>query len=290
MSISVQGITKVFSNKRDKKSINTVLENISFNVNEGEFVSLLGPSGCGKTTTLNIIAGFLKHEGGSIYINDQEVNKPGPDRAFVFQNYALFPWMKVSENIMYPMKMQGISKKEREEKLVHLLEMAHLEEYGNYYINEISGGMKQRVALLRALACDPKVLLMDEPLGAVDFQMRQMLQAQLEAILQESGKTALMVTHDVDEAIYLSDRVIVMSRDKGRILADIKIELPRPRDRKDERYHQYTNELSDILRVALNGEVENQGDEKLLEFIQKTDKKSSKKVVFTEKALCSNNK
>lgn len=290
MSISVQGITKVFSNKRDKKSINTVLEDISFDVNEGEFVSLLGPSGCGKTTTLNIIAGFLKHEGGNIYVNGEKVNKPGPDRAFVFQNYALFPWMKVGENIMYPMKMQGIPKKEREAKLKELLEMAHLEEYVNYYIHEISGGMKQRVALLRALACDPKILLMDEPLGAVDFQMRQMLQAQLETMLQESRKTALMVTHDVDEAIYLSDRVIVMSRDRGRILADIKIELPRPRDRKDERYHQYTNELSDILRAALNGEVKNQGDEELLEFIQKTDKKSSKKVVFSEKALCNSNK
>ncbi len=284
MSISVQGITKVFSNRRDKKSLNTVLENISFDVKEGEFVSLLGPSGCGKTTTLNIIAGFLKHEGGNISVNGKEVNKPGPDRAFVFQNYALFPWMKVSENIMYPMKMQGISRKEREDKLAKLLEMAHLEEYGNYYIHEISGGMKQRVALLRALACDPKILLMDEPLGAVDFQMRQMLQAQLEAMLQENKKTALMVTHDVDEAIYLSDRVIVMSRDRGRILADIKIELPRPRDRKDERYHQYTNELSDILRTALNGEVKNQGDEELLEFIQKTDKKGSNRVVFAEKS------
>lgn len=285
MSISVQGITKIFSNKRDKRSMNTVLEDISFDVNEGEFVSLLGPSGCGKTTTLNIIAGFLKHEGGNIYVNGKDVNKPGPDRAFVFQNYALFPWMKVGENIMYPMKMQGISKKEREERLKELLELAHLEEYGNYYIHEISGGMKQRVALLRALACAPKVLLMDEPLGAVDFQMRQMLQVQLESILQESRKTALMVTHDVDEAIYLSDRVIVMSRDRGKILADIKIELSRPRDRKDERYHQYANELTDILKYALNGEVKNQGDKELLEFIQKTNKKTNNKVVFAEKAL-----
>lgn len=290
MSISVQGITKVFSNRRDKKSMNTVLENISFDVNEGEFVSLLGPSGCGKTTTLNIIAGFLKHEGGNISVSGKEVNRPGPDRAFVFQNYALFPWMKVGENIMYPMKMQGIPRKEREEKLKELLEMAHLEEYANYYIHEISGGMKQRVALLRALACDPEILLMDEPLGAVDFQMRQMLQAQLESMLQEKRKTALMVTHDVDEAIYLSDRVIVMSRDRGKILADIKIELPRPRDRKNERYHQYTNELSDILRSALNSEIKNQGDEELLEFIQKTDKKGSDKTVFAEKALCSSNK
>jgi NitT/TauT family transport system ATP-binding protein len=290
MSISVQGITKIFSNRRDKKSTNTVLEDISFDVKEGEFVSLLGPSGCGKTTTLNIIAGFLKHEGGNISVSGKEVNRPGPDRAFVFQNYALFPWMKVGENIMYPMKMQGIPRKEREEKLKELLEMAHLEEYANYYIHEISGGMKQRVALLRALACDPEILLMDEPLGAVDFQMRQMLQVQLESMLQENRKTALMVTHDVDEAIYLSDRVIVMSRDRGKILVDIKIELPRPRDRKNERYHQYTNELSDILRSALNGEIKNQGDEELLEFIQKTDKKGSDKMVFAEKALCSSNK
>ncbi|MBU5255448.1 ABC transporter ATP-binding protein SaoA [Tissierella praeacuta] len=285
MSISVQGITKVFSNKRDKKVVNTVLEDISFDVNEGEFVSLLGPSGCGKTTTLNIIAGFLKHERGNIFVNGKAVNKPGPDRAFVFQNYALFPWMKVGENIMYPMKMQGVAKKESEIKLKELLAMAHLEEYENYYIHEISGGMKQRVALLRALACDPKVLLMDEPLGAVDFQMRQMLQAQLEAMLQESQKTALMVTHDVDEAIYLSDRVIVMSRDKGRILADIKIELPRPRDRKDERYHQYTNELTDVLRAALEGEVKNQGDEELMEFIKKTDKRHNDKTIYAEKSL-----
>lgn len=273
MSISVQGITKVFSNRRNKKELTAVLEDISFHIEEGEFVSLLGPSGCGKTTTLNIIAGFLKHEGGDIFVNGKEVSKPGPDRAFVFQNYALFPWMKVGENIMYPMKMQKIPKSQREEKLKKLLTMAHLEDYENYYIHEISGGMKQRVALLRALACDPNILLMDEPLGAIDFQMRQMLQVQLEAILQKSKKTTLMVTHDVDEAIYLSDRVIVMSRDRGKILADIKIELPRPRDRKNKKYHEYTNILSDILKAALNGEVKNQGDEELLKFIQSTDEK-----------------
>lgn len=273
MSISVQGITKVFSNRRNKKELTTILEDISFHIEEGEFVSLLGPSGCGKTTTLNIIAGFLKHEGGDIFVNGKEVSKPGPDRAFVFQNYALFPWMKVGENIMYPMKMQKIPKSQREEKLKKLLTMAHLEDYENYYIHEISGGMKQRVALLRALACDPNILLMDEPLGAIDFQMRQMLQVQLEAILQKSKKTTLMVTHDVDEAIYLSDRVIVMSRDRGKILADIKIELPRPRDRKNKKYNEYTNILSDILKAALNGEVKNQGDEELLKFIQSTDEK-----------------
>lgn len=270
MSISVKGITKAFNNRRDKKSKTTVLEDISFDVNEGEFVSLLGPSGCGKSTTLNIVAGFLKSDNGNIVVNGKAVNKPGPDRAFVFQSYALFPWMKVGENIMYPMKLQKLPKAEREKRLKTLLEMAQLEQYANYYVHEISGGMKQRVSLLRALACDPDILLMDEPLGAVDFQMRKLLQEQLESIVQKYNKTALMVTHDVDEAIYLSDRVIVMSRDKGRILADIKIDLPRPRDRKCEQYHQYSNQLSDILASALNGQVNNQGDEELLKFINKT--------------------
>ncbi|MBU5675995.1 ABC transporter ATP-binding protein [Alkaliphilus sp. MSJ-5] len=284
MSISIQGITKVFPNRRDKKANNIVLRDISFDVSEGEFVSLLGPSGCGKTTTLTIVAGFLKHNGGNVFVNGKEVNKPGPDRAFVFQNYALFPWMKVKENIMYPMKLRGIPKREREEKLKSLLEMAQLKDYGNYYIHEVSGGMKQRIALLRALACDPDILLMDEPLGAVDFQMRQLLQIQLESMLQANKKTTLMVTHDVDEAIYLSDRVIVMSRDHGKILADLKIQLPRPRDRKNEKYHQYTNELTDILRTALDGDVKNQEDEQLLEFINKSKQKESTNKSYSQKS------
>lgn len=274
MKISVQGITKTFPSRRDKKTETVVLKDIYFDMKPGEFVTLLGPSGCGKTTTLRIIAGFLKNDGGHIFINGKEVEKPGPDRAFVFQSYALFPWMKVGENIIYPMKMLKIPKKMRKERLKELLEMAQLEDYANYYIHEISGGMKQRVALLRALACDPEVLLMDEPLGAVDFQMRQLLQVQLESIIKESNVTALMVTHDVDEAIYLSDRVIVMSRNQGKIMADIKIELPRPRDRKDIRYHKYTNQLTDVLKAALDGDVKNESDEELFKFIQKSEGKN----------------
>lgn len=202
------------------------------------------------------------------------MNRPGPDRAFVFQNYALFPWMKVGENITYPMKLSRVPKKEREAKLKELLQMAQLEGYENYYIHEISGGMKQRVALLRALACEPEVLLMDEPLGAVDFQMRKLLQVQLETILQNRNTTVLMVTHDVDEAIYLSDRVIVMSRDHGKIMADVKINLSRPRDRKSAGYHNYTNQLTDILKSALDGEIKNTEDEDLLEFIRKNQHKN----------------
>ncbi len=184
MSITVQELSKSFENKRGAKERTVVLSDISFEVRDGEFVSLLGPSGCGKTTTLTIIAGFQPRDSGKIFVNNREVTKPGPDRAFVFQNYALLPWLKVGENILYPMKKRKIPKAQREQRLKELLEMAQLQDYANYYIHEISGGMKQRVALLRALACDPEVLLLDEPLGAVDFQMRQLLQKQLEQMLQ----------------------------------------------------------------------------------------------------------
>lgn len=271
MSIEVQGISKIFKGRRKGDEENVVLKDVSFSVEEGEFVSLLGPSGCGKTTTLTIIAGFQKANEGKIIVNGKEVTKPGTDRSFMFQNYALFPWMKVGENIEYPMKKKKLPKAERKEKLKELLEMAQLTDYENYYIHEISGGMKQRVALLRAIACDPTVLLMDEPLGAVDFQMRQMLQMQLESILQRKKTTALMVTHDVDESIYLSDRVIVMSRDHGRILADVKIELPRPRDRTNPKYHDYVDQLTNILKNALSGGVFTQEDKDLMEFIQGVD-------------------
>ena len=271
MSIEVQGISKIFKGRRKGDEENVVLKDVSFKVEEGEFVSLLGPSGCGKTTTLTIIAGFQKANEGKIIVNGKEVTKPGTDRSFMFQNYALFPWIKVGENIEYPMKKKKLPKAERKEKLKELLEMAQLTDYENYYIHEISGGMKQRVALLRAIACDPTVLLMDEPLGAVDFQMRQMLQMQLESILQRKKTTALMVTHDVDESIYLSDRVIVMSRNHGKILADVKIELPRPRDRTNPKYHDYVDQLTNILKNALSGGVFTQEDKDLMEFIQGVD-------------------
>lgn len=271
MSISVQKISKSFKGRRKTEPENQVLKDVSFEVQEGEFVSLLGPSGCGKTTTLTIIAGFQKPSGGVIKVNGEEVTKPGPDRAFMFQNYALFPWMKVGENIEYPMKKMKLDKEERRKRLDDLLAMAQLTEYENYYIHEISGGMKQRVALLRALACDPRILLMDEPLGAVDFQMRQLLQVQLESILQQKKVTSLMVTHDVDESVYLSDRVIVMSRDHGKIMEDLKIDLPRPRDRTAPKYHEYVDKLTNILKTALNGAVYTQEDKDIMEFIHRTE-------------------
>jgi NitT/TauT family transport system ATP-binding protein len=271
MTVSVESISKSFADKRNAKISKLVLMDVSFDVQDGEFVCLVGPSGCGKTTLLTILAGFQKHNGGQVMINGKKVAKPGPDRAFVFQNYALLPWLKVGENIMYPMKKQKIPRAERKDRLEALLKMAKMEDCANHYINELSGGMKQRVALLRALACDPAVLLMDEPLGAVDFQMRKLLQLQLEAILSQKNVTTIMVTHDVDEAIYFSDRVMVMSRDHGRIISDIRIDLSRPRDRSDPLYHQYLDELTEDLRVALSGDVYNKEDAELMRFIETSE-------------------
>ena len=276
MSIKVENISKSFQARRKGEERLSVLKDISFDVNDGEFVSLLGPSGCGKTTTLTIIAGFQKPDEGKIVVKGKEVSKPGPDRAFMFQNYALFPWLKVGENIEYPMIKKKLPKAEREKKLMELLHIAQMENYKDYYIHEISGGMKQRVALLRALACDPEVLLMDEPLGAIDFQMRHMLQQQLENILMQKNCTSLMVTHDVDESVYLSDRVVIMSRDHGRILEDVKIDLPRPRDRESEKYHEYIDHITEILKSALNGDVVTQEDKDIMEFIKNREPEENK--------------
>ncbi|CEQ18325.1 ABC transporter ATP-binding protein SaoA [Paraclostridium sordellii] len=244
MKLKIEHVSKTFINNKVE---NKVLENINLDIKEGEFVSLLGPSGCGKTTLLTIIGGFQSCEEGQVLLNDKVVDKPGIDRAFVFQNYALFPWKTVKANVEFPMKQRKISKEEREKKLEELLEISDLKGREKMYPHQLSGGMKQRVAVIRALACSPEVLLMDEPLGAVDFQMRQNLQEELESIWIKNKITAIMVTHDVDEAVYMSDRVVVMSRDKGRIIEDLKIDLDRPRNRESNEYLEYKNRLTKQL-------------------------------------------
>lgn len=244
VKLEVKSINKTFFN--DGKE-NQVLEDISFQVEKGQFVSLLGPSGCGKTTLLTIIAGFQQADSGSILIEDEEVTKPGPDRGFVFQNYALFPWMTVKNNILFPMKQIKMPRNEREKRLEYLLKISHLKGKENLYPHQMSGGMKQRTALVRALATTPDVLLMDEPLGALDYQMRKGLQIELEDIWLEERTTVVMVTHDVDEAVYLSDKVIVMSTEKGKIVENLSIDLDRPRNRKGKKYGEYVNRLTDIL-------------------------------------------
>ncbi|MGI6405798.1 MAG: ATP-binding cassette domain-containing protein [Syntrophaceticus sp.] len=180
-----------------------VLDDVSFAVEQGQFVSLLGPSGCGKTTLLTMLGGFMHPDAGEIILAGNRVEKPGPDRGFVFQNYALFPWMTVKENILYSLRVKKYSKQEQAKRLQELLDISHLHGSESKYPIQLSGGMQQRVAVLRALASRPKLLLLDEPLGAVDFQMRELLQEELAHLVEGAKTTVIMVTHDVSESVYL---------------------------------------------------------------------------------------
>jgi len=271
MRLRVENLSKEFSSNISNGSVHKVLEDVNFEVQTGQFVTLLGPSGCGKTTLLSIIAGFQKPTSGCILLDGHEVNKPGPDRGYVFQDYALFPWMTVRNNILYPMKQLKLPRMKREARLKKLLAMVHLEGKENLYPHQLSGGMKQRTAFIRALATHPEVLLMDEPLGAVDFQMRQGLQEELEAIWLKNKTTVIMVTHDVEEAIYMSDRVLVMSMQEGKITENLTVDLARPRERKGEQYYRYKDHLMDVLKVASRKGVEGLNDRTALMNRQQAD-------------------
>ncbi len=208
-----------------------VFRDISFILKEAEFVSLIGQSGCGKTTVLNIIAGLDKSTSGAIYVDGKEVTGPGLDRGVVFQEFALFPWLTVADNIGFGLKSASVPKTERTRRIAHYVELVGLSRFIDYYPNRLSGGMRQRVGLGRAFAIEPAVLLMDEPLGALDSQTRETMQIALGEIWLRTRKTVLFVTHDIREAVYLSDRVLVLSGRPSEVVLDLAIDLPRPRDR-----------------------------------------------------------
>ena len=205
----------------------TAVQDVSLHVREGEFVAIVGPSGCGKSTILNMVAGFLPATKGEVLVGDRPVKGPGPDRGVVFQNFALFPWKTVIDNVGFGLKMRGISKPERDRIAREFLALAGLTNAADRYPNELSGGMQQRVGVVRALANEPDVLLMDEPFASVDAQTRMTLQEELTRIWQERRHTVLFITHDVGEAVFLADRVIVLS--KGQVLREVDIPIPRPR-------------------------------------------------------------
>jgi len=230
----------------------TAVHNVSLNVQQGEFVSIVGPSGCGKTTILNMIAGFIPHTGGEILIDGRPVNGPGPDRGVVFQSFALFPWRTVLENVAFGPKMRGVGKVQREKIAHEYLALAKLTEAAGRYPAELSGGMQQRVGVVRALANEPDVLLMDEPFASVDAQTRMTLQEELTRIWQEKRPTVLFITHDVAEAVFLADRVVALS--KGRVLEEIEVDLPRPRSwealNDDARFKELTGRVLQLVRSA----------------------------------------
>jgi NitT/TauT family transport system ATP-binding protein len=227
------------------------LDHISASIKPGEFVSVVGPSGCGKSTLLYMLGGFVPMSAGRIVVNGAPVTGPGPDRGPVFQEFALFPWRTALQNILFGLREQKVPKAEAKARAQRLVEMVHLKGYEHLYPKELSGGMKQRVAIARTLAYDPAILLMDEPFGALDAHTRTMLQDELLAIWERDTKTVLFVTHAVDEAVYLADRVLVMTSAPGRIKADIPIALPRPRRRdellRDSNYQNYVIEIGHLM-------------------------------------------
>ena len=208
----------------------TALKELTLDVAKGEFVSLVGPSGCGKSTFLNVLLGLLKPDGGEIRLNGKQITGPGQERAMVFQEFGLLPWRTVLANVELGLELKGVQASVRRERAMELIKMAGLAGFASHYPHELSGGMKQRVGLARALVTDPEVLLMDEPFAALDAQTRDLMQMELLQIWDRTKKTVVFVTHSIEEAAYLSDRVIVISARPGRAKDVMKIALPRPRD------------------------------------------------------------
>ena len=228
------------------------VRDVSLCVNQGEFVAIVGPSGCGKTTILNMIAGFLPNTGGDILLDGKPVTGPGPERGVVFQSFALFPWKTVLDNVGFGPKMRGLAKPECDRIAREYLALAGLTDAAERYPNELSGGMQQRVGLVRALANNPEVLLMDEPFASVDAQTRMTLQEELTRIWEERRPTILFITHDVAEAVFLADRVIVLS--KGLVLKELAIDLPRPRSwdalMEDSAFKSLSSQALQLVRSA----------------------------------------
>ncbi|MDN3277796.1 ABC transporter ATP-binding protein [Frankia sp. RB7] len=243
--IEIDRVSQVFQTSARKDHV--ALSDISLTIEEGAFVSILGPSGCGKSTLLYIVGGFVNPTSGAVRMKGQAITGPGPDRGPVFQEFALFPWKTVLGNVMYGPRQQRVRAAEAEAQSRALIEMVGLKGYENFYPKELSGGMKQRVALARTLAYHPEVLLMDEPFGALDAHTRTRLQNDLLNIWERDRKTVLFVTHSVDEAVFLSDKVVMMSKSPGRIREVIDIDLPRPRRRNelllDPRYQKYVVDI-----------------------------------------------
>ena len=247
--ISIEGLSKTFDTQRNRPYL--AITDIDLKVADGEFVSILGPSGCGKSTLLYIVGGFVPPSTGVVLVDGKPVDGPGPDRGPVFQEFALFPWKTVLGNVMYGLQQGGVPRAEALTRSRELLTMVRLSAYENFYPKELSGGMKQRVAIARTLAYRPNILLMDEPFGALDAHTRTGLQNDLLRIWDKDRKTVLFVTHSVEEAVFLSDRVVMMSSAPGRIKQIFDIDLPRPRSRAevllDRRFHDYVVEIEKMF-------------------------------------------
>lgn len=240
MSLVIKNLSKQFSNSEEN-----TLHDLNLEIQSGEFVCVVGASGCGKSTLLNIIAGLEKPTDGQVLLDGQLITAPGEDRTVMFQDHGLFPWLNVIDNVKFGMKMHGVPKDEQEEKAEYYLKLVNLYDYRDYPIHQLSGGMRQRTALARALTMDSKILLMDEPFASLDKQTSNRLREELQRIWMETGRTIFFITHSVEEAVYLADRVVVLSAVAHSIKDIIPVELERPR-------HVYSAEFVELRRLILN--------------------------------------
>ena len=226
--IHIRNLSKTYVTE-DSETV--VLEDFSLDIRKGELITIVGPSGCGKTTILRMLAGLIPPSSGKILIGDRECTGPGSDRGMVFQDFALFPWRSVRKNVEFGLEIAGMPKEERRERAEKYLKIVGLEKFADHRVHELSGGMKQRVAIARAMVTNPDVILMDEPFGALDAQTRNLMQAGLLKILDKTDQTIIFITHSVDEAVYLSDRIVILTKRPATIKEVVEIGWPRPRDR-----------------------------------------------------------
>jgi NitT/TauT family transport system ATP-binding protein len=254
--IEIRGVSAGYENKRQKTRL-IALRDVELDVYRGEFVAIVGPSGCGKTTLINMIAGFMKPLHGTIRVGGQIVHGPGPDRTMVFQDYAVLPWRTVYNNVRFALENRHPrpSKAVMQERIGHALELVSLTGFEKSYPYELSGGMRQRVGIARALVSDPEILLMDEPFGAVDAMTREAMQAEFEKIIAETGQTVVFITHSIDEALTLADRVVMVSNRPGRVKEIINVDLPRSRFDEGVKRSQRFGELREHIWTELQAEA-----------------------------------
>ena len=249
-AVAVEEVSKRFESERQTVE---ALSDVEFAVPAGEFVCIIGQSGCGKTTLLRMIAGLEAQTEGQICINGDRIAGPGTDRSMVFQEYGLFPWLTVQENVCFGLERQGMSRATCDNRCREMIDLVGLEEFEAAYPSELSGGMKQRVAVARALAVNPEILLLDEPFGSVDAQTRERLQVELLDIWEATGKTVLFVTHEIHEAVLLADRVVVMAGDPGRVREIVDLDPQRPRSRTDSVFVDHIERIRSLISGKTNG-------------------------------------
>ena len=251
VSLRLAHVSKSFE-KIETDEVTHALNEVNLTMESGEFISLVGPSGCGKSTILRLVAGLIQPTTGKLTVDGKTITEPSPERGMVFQKPTLFPWLTVWDNIAFSLRMQGRLKGNKD-KVERMIKVIGLEKFRNDYPGQLSGGMAQRVALVRSLINEPDILLLDEPLRALDAFTRMNMQDEILKIWQEKEQLAIMVTHDVDEAIYMGTRVIVLDANPGRVVADIQIKEPFPRDRSSDTFVQYRNEILNRLHFAGRG-------------------------------------